>query len=110
MFLTFRKHLTHFEEGSCEADYARLVQLAGDGCRERQQPAELEEFSILLLPPVPGRVLALVLHHGEERLAVLVGVETVVQVRVLGRATGHNTTHATNKILFLNIFNNQNII
>ena len=92
--LTFRKDLTHFEEGSRQADYARFVQLAGDGCRERKEPAELEELSVLLLPPVTGSVLTLVLHHGEERGAVLVGVETVVQLRVLARAPGHNTTHA----------------
>ena len=102
MFLTFRKHLTHFEEGSCKPDYARFIKLAGDGCRQRQQSAELEELSVLLLPPVAGGVLALVLHDGEERGAVGVGVETVVQLRV-GRATGHNTTQAEQNIL-LKIF------
>ena len=92
MFLTFRKHLTHFEEGSCKPDYARFIKLAGDCCRERQQSAELEELSILLLSPVPRRVLALVLHDGEEGVGVLV-VQTVVVVSCR-LAPGHNTEQA----------------
>ena len=87
-----------------------LVELAGDGGGQRQQSAQLEELPVLLPPPVPvdqsqlsellvstnhsspGRVLALVLHDGEEGVRVLV-VQTVVVV-TCRLAPGHNTQQA----------------
>ena len=91
--LTFRKDLSHFEEGSCESDYTRFIKLTCYCGRKGQQTAQLKELSILLLSPVPGRVLALVLHDREE--VVLVGGES--EVIVVSRRTlpaGHNTVSA----------------
>ena len=55
------EHLPHFEEGGCQADDARLVQLAGDGRGQRQHSAQLKELTIFLFPPISGRILTLVL-------------------------------------------------
>ena len=95
-----------------------LVELAGDGGGQGQQSAQLEELSVLLLPPVPvdqsqlsellvstnhsspGRVLALVLHDGEAVrgdaavVGVVVGVGARGHGHRRGRGGGHNTDHA----------------
>ena len=55
------EHLAHLEEGGGQADDARLVQLAGDGSGQRQQPAQLKELTVFLFPPISGRILTLVL-------------------------------------------------
>ena len=95
-----------------------LVELAGDGGGQGQQSAQLEELSVLLLPPVPvdqsqlsellvstnhsspGRVLALVLHDREAVrgdaavVGVVVGVGARGHGHRRGRGGGHNTDHA----------------
>ena len=51
-------------------DGSFLVQLTGDGGREGEQLAELEELGVLLLAPIPRGVLALVfLGHRETETA-----------------------------------------
>ena len=54
--------MSHLEVAGGEPDDAGLVQLTGDGARERQQLGELQELRVLFLPPAPGGVLALLLH------------------------------------------------
>ena len=61
--------MSHPEVAGGEPDDGGLVQLTGDGGREGEQLAELEELGVLLLAPIPRRVLALVLlgHRETER-------------------------------------------
>ena len=53
--------MSHPEVAGGEPDDGGLVQLTGDGGREGEQLAQLEELRVFLLAPIPRRVLALVL-------------------------------------------------
>lgn len=55
--LTVREDGAHLEVGGGEPDDGGLVQLAGDGRRERQQLGQLVELGILLLAARPGGIL-----------------------------------------------------
>lgn len=61
--LTFGKDGAHFQVAGGESDDGRLVQLRGDGRRQREQLGQLIKLSIFLLPPGLGRILGLLLHR-----------------------------------------------
>ena len=72
-------------------DGSFLVQLTGDGGREGEQLAELEELCVLLLAPIPRRVLALVLLGHRE-------TETVMELSRSGYIRGSLRGTSFNKI------------
>lgn len=59
---TFGEQAPHPQVAGGQPDDGGLVQLRGDGGRQRQHLGQLIELPVLLLPPGPGGVLGLLLH------------------------------------------------
>lgn len=65
---TFREQDPHPQVAGGQPDDGGLVQLGGDGGRQRQHLGQLVELAVLLLPPGPGGVLGLLLHPAPSSL------------------------------------------
>lgn len=66
---TFREQDPHPQVAAGQPNDGGLVQLRGDGGRQRQHLGQLIKLAVLLLPPRPGGVLGLLLHPVPSSLA-----------------------------------------